>query len=177
MTLKNELDRFGQLFKRHLNDSMKATLRWVSPTEVDWEAQTMTAVDGDGLEFFDVLLGVGTTAVKPVVGCDCLIAIVEGDESTAFMLYADEAEEVLINAEKMEYHSDLIQYNAGENGGLVKVGPMADWMKKVSSDLQTLKTLLLSSTVAGNGAPLAISFNPQTPVPKKEDFENEKIKH
>ena len=98
MTLKNELDRFSQLFKGHLNGSMKATLRWVSATEVDWDAQTMTAVDGDGLEFFDGLLGVGTTAVKPVVGTDCLIAIVEGDEATAFLLFADEAEEIYLNA-------------------------------------------------------------------------------
>jgi len=98
MTLKSELDNFGQLFKRHINGSMRATLRWVSATEVDWDTQTMTAVDGDGLEFFDVLLGVGTTAVKPVVGTDCLIAIVEGDEATAFLLFADEAEELYLKA-------------------------------------------------------------------------------
>lgn len=177
MSLKDELDKFGQLFKQRLSDNQKATLRWVSPTAVDWDAQTMTAEDGEGLEFFDVLLGVGTTAVKPVVGCDCLIAIVEGDEATAFMLYADEAEEVVINAEKMQYSSDLIQYNDGENGGLVKVVPMTNWMKKVASDMQTLKTLLLTKAVAGNGAPLAISFNPQTPTPSQSDFENEKVKH
>lgn len=98
MTLKNELDQFGQLFKNRLNGSMKAALRWVEATEIDWDAQTMTAVDGDGLEFFDVLLGVGTTAVKPVVGTDCLIAIVEGDEATAFLLFADEAEELYLKA-------------------------------------------------------------------------------
>lgn len=177
MTLKSELDRFGQLFKGHLSSSMKATMRWVSPTEVSWEAKTMTAVDGDGLEFFDVLLGVGTTAVKPVVGCDCLIAIIEGDEATAFMLYADEAEEVVIHTNKMQLGGELIQYNEGDNGGLVKVAPMTEWMKKVSTDLQALSNLLKVSTVVGNGAPLAIAFNPQTPAPVQSDFENDKIKH
>ena len=98
MSLKDELDQFGQLFKRRLNDSQKATLRWVAPTAVDWGAQTMTAIDGDGLEFFDVLLGVGTTAVRPVVGSDCLIAIVEGDEATAMLIYADEVEEVYLKS-------------------------------------------------------------------------------
>ncbi len=98
MTLKNELDRFGQLFKNRLNDSQKATLRWVSPTVVDWDAKTMTAVDGDGLEFYDVLLGVGTTSIKPVVGCDCLIAIVEGDEAISILIYADEMEEVYLRS-------------------------------------------------------------------------------
>lgn len=98
MSLKDELDRFGQLFKQRLSDNQQATLRWVAPTAVDWEAQTMTAVDGDGLEFFGVLLGVGTTAVKPVVGCDCLVAIVEGDEATAMLMYADEVEEVYLKS-------------------------------------------------------------------------------
>ncbi len=177
MSLKDELDKFGQLFKQRLSDNQKATLRWVSPTAIDWESKTMTAEDGDGLEFFDVLLGVGTTAVKPVVGCDCLIAIVEGDEATAFMLFADEAEELIINAEKMQLSADLIQYNEGENGGLVKVEPMTAWMKKVASDLQTLKKVLATKAVAGNGAPLGIVFNPQTTSPAKSDFENEKIKH
>jgi len=161
MTLKAELDRFGLLFKGHLNNSMKATLRWVSATKIDWNAQTMTATDGDGLEFFDVLLGVGTTAVKPVNGTDCLIAIIEGDEATAFLLYADQAE--------------LIQFNGGELGGLVKISPVIAWMHKVNSDMNTLKTLLQTSPVAGNGASLAIVFNPQTPDPDQSDFENNKI--
>ena len=177
MTLKNELDRFGQLFKQHLNGSMKATLRWVEATEVDWDAQTMTAVDGDGLEFFNVLLGVGTMAIKPVVGTDCLIAIVEGDEATAFLMYADEAEEITANAKSLRYSSDLIEYNGGENGGLVKVSPVIEWMQKVSNDMQVLKTLLKTTPVAGNGALLAIAFNPQTTAPKQSDFENDKIKH
>ncbi len=98
MSLKGELDTFGQLFKQHLNGTMKATMRWVTCTAVDWEAQTMTATDGDGLGFFDVLLGVGTTAVKPVVGCDCLIAIIEGDEATAMLFYADEIEQVYLKS-------------------------------------------------------------------------------
>lgn len=163
MSLKAELDKFGQLFKHHLNGSMKATLRWVEATEIDWDAQTMTAVDGDGLEFFNVLLGVGMMAVKPVVGTDCLIAIVEGDEATAFLLFADEAE--------------LIEFNGGENGGLVKISPTIAWMQKVNSDLQTLKTLLQTSPVAGNGAPLAIVFNPTTTAPEQSDFEDEKVTH
>lgn len=98
MNLKDELDVFGQLFKNHLNSTMKATMRWVVPTIIDWESQTMTATDGDDLEFFDVLLGVGATAVKPVVGCDCLIAIVEGDEATSILIYADKVDQVYLKS-------------------------------------------------------------------------------
>lgn len=126
MTLKAELDKFGQLFKQHLNGSVKATLRWVEATEIDWETQTMTAKDGDGLEFFDVLLGVGMTAVKPVPGTDCLVAIVEGDDATAFLLFADEAE--------------LIQFNGGEHGGLTITPELKTQLAKTNQYCTQLKT-------------------------------------
>lgn len=98
MSLQGELDKFGQLFKQHLNGTMKATIRWVTADKVDWENQTMDASDGEGLEFFDVLLGVGTTAVKPIPGTDCLIAIIEGDDATSVLIYADEVEEVYLKS-------------------------------------------------------------------------------
>ena len=177
MSLNNELDRFGQLFKQNLNDSIKAAMKWVSPTSVDWEAKTMTAVDGDGLAFYDVLLGVGTIAVKPAIGTDCLIAVIEADDATAFMLYADEAEAIVIDAGSLQYNSQSVIFNNGDNGGLIMISPLISWMQKVSADMKTLKSLLLSKTVAGNGAPLGISFNPQTPDPEQSDFENEKVKH
>ena len=154
MTMKAALDDFGQLLKNRLNGNVKATIRWVKVTEVDWSEQAMTAVDGDGLEFFNVLLGVGTTAIKPVVGTDCLIAIVEGDEATAFLLFADEAE--------------LIQFNGGENGGIVKISPTIAWMNKVNLDMQTLKGLLSG---------IGLAFVPQTTNPQQSDFEDEKITH
>lgn len=126
MTLKSELDVFGQLFKQRLNETMKASLRWVTASQVDWEAQTMTATDSDELEYFDVLLGVGTTAIKPVLNTDCLIVIVEGDEATAFLLYADEAE--------------LIQYNGGQNGGLTITPELVTQLGKNNQYVETLKT-------------------------------------
>ncbi|MCT4644375.1 MAG: hypothetical protein N4A74_05250 [Carboxylicivirga sp.] len=119
MTLVSELDKFGQLFKQHLNSSVKATLRWVTATAVNWDEQTMTATDSDELEYFDVLLGVTTTAVKPVLNTDCLIAIVEGDEATAFLLYADEAE--------------LIQFNGGSNGGLTVTPELKTQLDKLTA--------------------------------------------
>lgn len=42
---------------------------------------------------------------------------------------------------------------------------LLDWMTWVYADLQTLTTLLASSPVAGNGAPLGVIFTPATPAP------------
>ncbi len=170
MTLKSELDTFGQLFKQHLNSSAKATLRWVTATAINWEAQTMTATDSDGLEFFEVLLGVVTTAIKPVVNTDCLIAIVEGDEATAFLLYADEAE--------------LIQFNGGENGGLCITPKLVENLNKNNALLQALLGVINGTAIPepGSGSPSALQAALKTAVVTKEigDFtaiENTKITH
>lgn len=171
MTLKSELDQFGQLFKRHLNDSMKATLRWVECTAVDWDAQTMTATDSDDLEYFDVLLGVGTVVVKPVLNTDCLIAIVEGDEATAFLLYADEAE--------------LTQFNGGKNGGLAITPKLAEELEKNNAILQALMDVINSDppiVETGNGAASALQAALKASITAKElgdftDIEDTKITH
>ena len=171
MSLRDELDIFGQLFNRHLNDSMKATLRWVIPTEVDWDAQTMIAVDGDGLEFYDVLLGVGTTAVKPVKGTDCLIAIIEGDEATAFMLYADEAE--------------LIQFNGGDNGGLTIVPELKKQLDKMTARIDGIVDAINDQSVVatpqdGGTALLSLLRAQIAKIQDKEkfdDIEDTKITH
>lgn len=96
MSLKSALDEFGGVFKNRLNSSAKASLRWVKVTAIDWNNLTMDAIDSDGLEYFDILLGVDSQAVKPKQETDCLIAIVENDEATSVLLSADEVEEVQI---------------------------------------------------------------------------------
>ena len=171
MSLKSELDTFGQLFKQHLNGVVKATMRWVTCTAVDWEAQTMTATDGDELEFFDVLLGIGTNVVKPVVGSDCLIAIIENDEATAFMLFADEAE--------------LIQFNGGDNGGLTigrhivfNLKSIKDFVEAINSALPNAFAAIGAGTAA-NGALGKQAY--QSAMTGKsielEEIENDKITH
>lgn len=162
MTLKSELDKFGQLFKQHLNGSVKASLRWVTAKVVDWDAQMMTATDSDELEYFDVLLGVGTMAIKPVLNTDCLIAIVEGDEATAFLLYADEAE--------------LIQFNGGENGGLTITPTLKENLDKNNDILEALLNVINGGPILepGNGSASALQTALQTAVAGKEigDFTN-----
>ncbi|MBS2099192.1 hypothetical protein [Carboxylicivirga linearis] len=169
MTLKSELDQFGQLFKQHLNGNMKASLRWVTATAVNWDEQTMTATDSDELEYFDVLLGVGTMAVKPVLNTDCLIAIIEGDEATAFLLHADEAE--------------LIQFNGGSNGGLTITPTLKDNLEKNNAILKAMLDVITGPelTQAAN-TPSVLQVALKTAVTGKEmgdfaEIENTKIMH
>jgi len=72
---------------------------------------------------------------------------------------------------------ESITINGGNLGGLVIASKIADWMNKVAQDMQTLSTLLQSTPVAGNGAPLGAIFQPQTSVINTSDIINNKIKH
>lgn len=135
MTLRAELDQFGELFKRHLNGSIKATLRWVTTEDVDWDNKTMTATDSDDLPYYNVLLGVGMMAVKPRINTDCLIAIVEGDEASSFLMMADEAE--------------LVEFNKGKNGGLTNTSELKTQLNKLTARIDALYDAI------NNGVPIA----------------------
>jgi len=89
----------------------------------------------------------------------------------------DDTVEVEIGGDTKIECKGNIEVNGGNNDGLVIVGKMVEWMQKVYNDLTTLETQLKGHSVTGDGAPLALVFNPTTPSPKISDFENKKIKH
>jgi hypothetical protein len=161
MSLRNELDQFGELFKQHLNGAIKATLRWVSADEIDWTNKTMTATDSDDLPYYNVLLGVGVVAVRPVLNSDCLIAIVEGDEATAFLLYANEAE--------------LVEYNGGQNGGLVNTKELKTQLDQLTARVDGIISAINDGKVATDqsGAALLASIKMGlSAIQTKENFDN-----
>lgn len=94
----------------------------------------------------------------PKIGSNVIVMFYS--PTIAFVVIVDEVEEILING--------------GENGGLVNVEDLKSWMSNVESDLNTLKTLLSTSVVAGNGLALGIVFNPAT---KSTEIEDKTIKH
>lgn len=77
---------------------------------------------------------------------------------------------------KIEATCEKITLNGGDNGGLVNIDQLKQWMQNVETDMQTLGTLLKSSPIAGNGAPAAIAFTPQTKS-VASNIEDTKITH
>lgn len=139
MSLKNELDIFYGLFKQHLNGTPKATLRWVTCKEVNWEEGTMNAVDDDGLTYNEVMLGTGSVIIKPKIDTDCLIGIVHDHEEMTFLISADEV--------------DLIVYNGGENGGLINIEKLQDNLNSLKSFVESMSSAIPNAlTAVGVGA-------------------------
>lgn len=174
MSLQTATDEFMFLFKRHLNGSMQAQIRWVTCKSVDWDKKTMIA-DGvsDDVPYYDIALGFGSLVVKPTVGTDCLIGILEGQESVAWLMHASEAETMV--------------FNGGDNNGLIKIKELTD---KLNALKDTVNSLVSSynthtHTVATTGTAVAqtgtataiVTQATQAVAFDKADYENDKITH
>ena len=133
-------------------------------------------VEVAGLELDEVRLtavndgGEGKLLLTPKVGSMVLLADMSGG------LLRDLAVVGYTNVERIEATCDSIELNGGDNGGLVNIEKLKEWMRNVESDMTTLKTLLQTSPIAGNGAPAAIAFTPQTKS-VASDIEDTKITH
>lgn len=163
------IDEFYSLFRKHLDNNKQDQIRFATCKEVDWEEKTMTAIGGtDDLEYYDVSLGFGYLIIKPKIGTDCIIGILDGEESITFLIDAKEVEEIIINE--------------GKNGGLIKIqeltdkiNELVDWCKN-----HTHTNASFSGTIGGVSATGAITVPTPIEAPKelnKSDFEDENIKH
>ncbi len=139
------------------------------------EGETCT-VDVSGLELDEVRL----TAVNDGEAGKLLITPAEGSAVLLTDLSGGELRDLAVvgftKVEKIEATCEQMTLNGGENGGLVNIEQLKQWMQNVESDLTTLGALLKSSPIAGNGAPAAISFNPRTQS-VANNIEDDKIKH
>lgn len=173
MSLNDELDSFGKIFRQRLTASGKLVFRWVVCDSVDWANKTMDGLGDNDLVFSDILLGL-SYAVKPVKGTDCLIAIVEGADrfaSTSFLVMADEVE--------------LIEFNGGKNGGLAVVPELKTQLEKLSKRVDGLIDAINSPTVVatpqdGGTALLGLLRAELAKITDKESFdkiEDTTIKH
>lgn len=139
------------------------------------DGETCT-VDIQGLEIDEVRLTAvndgtsGKLLLTPATGSYVLMADLSGGE------LRDVAVVGYTQLESVETTCEQITLNGGSNGGLVNIEQLKNWMQSVEKDLQTLQTLLKSSPIAGNGAPAAIAFTPQTKS-VASDIEDETITH
>ncbi|HEY5508408.1 MAG TPA: hypothetical protein VIK29_07050 [Paludibacter sp.] len=172
MSLETEANEFSVLFKRHLSGSTQAQIRWVTCKSVNWDAKTMEAEGmSDELAYYDIALGFGSCDTKPVVNTDCIIGILEGQESVAWLIYASEVE--------------LLEFNSGENGGLTNVTELKTQLDKLTARVDGIISAINSSTIipvpSDGGAALLTLLRVQiATIVDKEDFgdiEDTKITH
>ncbi|MBD8348577.1 hypothetical protein [Dysgonomonas sp. HGC4] len=157
------------------------TVSWGVVTEV---TETTCTVERDNAPtLYGVLLNAidddlqSYVTVYPLLNSNVLVGIVENLKTEAVILKCSEVEKikVKIGTQTLYIDKEGFIFNAGDNKGLVKIVELVDWMTKLHTDIQTLKQLLLTHPVTGNGNPLALIFNPTIESPTIDMFENKKI--
>lgn len=107
------LDELVETLKKR--PTVRATI-WATAKAVDWSKKTMTAVSvTDGLEYWDVPLGIGNLYRKPAVNSKVLLGVVEGKDAAVVLLDAE-------NVEELVYTSGESVFTIKKEGYIVKRG-------------------------------------------------------
>lgn len=157
------------------------TVCWGVVTEVT--EMTCTVERDEAPTLYGVLLNAidddlqSYVTMYPKEGSNVLVAIVENLKTEAVVLKCSEIEKIKVKVGEQTLILDKNGwiFNEGKNGGLVKIVSMVDWLANIYTDLLTLKGLLSTHPVTGNGSPLALTFDLSTPSPTIDMFENKDI--
>ena len=170
------------LFAEFCNKVVKTgELILANVVEVDSQERTCTIIDDD-TEYYGVRLqpitegqsGVGRT---PKAGAFVLVSRIEGGDLYVIAASEYDSLSAKIADTTLILDKDGIVANNGDNNGMVKIDKMIEWMKQVYNDLNKIQSKLSSHTVAGNGAPLGLKIELDTPKPIKSNFEDKRFKH
>ena len=133
------LDKLKQTLSELQNKNTPTQTVWVEVKEVDWDEKTMVALGiDDELEYYDVLLGLGSVDVKPKVGSNCLIGFINNSETLPFLIMADEVEEIDVNVDKCQFNINDGFFLKKQNETLAKL--MSDLLKEIQKMKFTTNT-------------------------------------
>lgn len=162
-------EQLRNAFENLTSRAKQAQLRWVRVDKVDKENKTMDVMGVvDNLEYYDVQLGLGALCIYPKPGTTSLVGIIEGQETDAFLISAEEVDEIVLNG--------------GTLGGLVKVGELTERLNLIEKDINSLKQALSgwkpSPNDGGSALKTALSsyFSGSLKETQVEDIENERVK-
>ena len=123
---------FGEILDKKIVQNRSISTIWATVKTVDWDAKTMIAIGlVDDLEYYDVLLGIGSIARKPKVGTKCLLGVIGGKEASTFLIECEEFEEIVFqsNNTQVTISQDGTSISKG-NESLISI--LSDWIDEVS---------------------------------------------
>lgn len=162
-------EQLRNAFENLTGRAKQAQLRWVRVDKVDRDNRSMDVLGVvDNLEYYDIQLGLGALCIYPKPGTICLVGIIEGQETDAFLISAEEVDEIVLNG--------------GTLGGLVKVGELTERLNLIEKDINSLKQALSGWTPSPNDGGSALKtalssyFSDSLKETQVRDIENERVK-
>lgn len=168
-----------------IKQNMPIQTVWAKAKSVDFDNKIMDCIGiSDDLEYYDVLLGLGSTKVKPKQNTKCLIGTIENEEAASFLIWAEEIDEIeLTDSSGFKCHlkEGKMTLNGDSFGGIVKAPELKNQVDKNTAVLEKIQQVFNSwSPVAQDGgAALKTAASLFTTLPRADlnNIENDKIKH
>ena len=156
MKKNTNIEDFGKLFNQRGKSLQEIQTHWAIVKGIDWDNQTMTATGvTDDLDFYDVVLALGSIKRRPKIGGKCLIGIVNNNPAATFLIDCEEIEEYEIidgTGFKINLNNGLLTFNGQLNGGIVKAPTLKTEIDKNTLVLQTMQQVFSSwMPVANDG--------------------------
>lgn len=128
------LEVFNELLSQRIKELIPIQTAYATCKEVNWEDKTMTAVGStDNLEYYEVDLGKGSELKKPKIGTLCLIGIIENSAANAFLIDAEELEElhIITGTTELVIKENGVKVKRGEQDLLSVLNDMIDEINKI----------------------------------------------
>lgn len=123
------VEQLRRLIREEIKRGVPVQTVWAEAGQADLQSGTMDATS-EGLEYFDVLLGLGGDLVEPEPGSKVLLGILGNKAEACILLYAEQTAKRHING--------------SENGGLVLAEEVAKELNTIKAQINQLKGLLQS---------------------------------
>lgn len=161
------IEKLRQLLRTEMRNMAPPTVVWATCKSVNTQDGTMVA-EREGLDYEDVIIGLGGNRQVPKASSRVLLGIIEGKRQAAFLIWADTQE---------------LHLNGDAHGGLVKAEELASRLNALEQDINNLK--LVFSTWApvtqDGGAALkgaaATWYAQQLTTTTSQQLQNTQVQH
>lgn len=121
------VERLRFLVREEIRRGVPVQTVWAEAGQSNLEQGTMDAMS-EGLEYFDVLLGLGGDLVEPEPGSKVLLGLIGNKAEACILLFAEQTAQRHING--------------NQNGGLVLADEVTNEINAIKGQLNQLKTIL-----------------------------------
>lgn len=94
--MSRALEEFTELMRKTSKNNIPIQTEWCIVKEVDWEEKTMTATSNlNNLDYFDVLLGLGSIYKHPKIGALALVGFIANTKA-CFMIDCEAFDQMVV---------------------------------------------------------------------------------
>lgn len=147
--MSEKLNEYKELLHNQQKRQIPVQTEWATVKEIDWDDKTMTCIgQNNELEYFDILLGLGSIFKKPKIGSTVLIGSIDNSEES-FMLDCEEFDEMIFTSGETEFtiNQDGYIFKQG-NESFQKI--LIDFMTETIKLNQQLQLVIVSAGVSPN---------------------------